>query len=226
MKRASRLFSDEQRQRIDAAVASAESKTSAELVPVVATMSGRYDRAEDIIGFWCSIAAVVITLPFLWTPESTTVGDWGAPTIALRICVLVIAMVLAFVFGVYLGSRTGWLRRLFTPTKEMRDDVDASARKVFFDQRIHHTNEGVGMLFYISLYERVATIIADQRVMERLGQPVLDQLCTQLTTGLRNGDYTDTLCSVLDQAGGHLQDVLPRDCNDRNELSDSLVTID
>ena len=50
MQRASELFNDEQRATIDQAVADAESKTSAEIVPVVATASGRYDRAEDIVG--------------------------------------------------------------------------------------------------------------------------------------------------------------------------------
>ena len=45
-------FSDEQRRAVAQAVAEAEGKTSAEIVPVVATASGRYDRAEDIVGLW------------------------------------------------------------------------------------------------------------------------------------------------------------------------------
>ncbi len=49
MKRASKLFDIEQRQRIEQAVVEAESKSSCEIVPVVATSSGRYDRPEDII---------------------------------------------------------------------------------------------------------------------------------------------------------------------------------
>ena len=52
MIKATRLITDADRQRINAAIADAELHTSAEIVPVVASASGRYDRAEDIAGLW------------------------------------------------------------------------------------------------------------------------------------------------------------------------------
>ena len=43
MQRASDLFTEEQRKQVEKAVVEAEAKTSCEVVPVVATASGRYD---------------------------------------------------------------------------------------------------------------------------------------------------------------------------------------
>ena len=50
MQRAANFFNAEQRQQITRAVAQAESGTSCEIVPVVATVSGRYARPEDMVG--------------------------------------------------------------------------------------------------------------------------------------------------------------------------------
>lgn len=225
MKRASQLFSNEQRRRIDEAVESAEVKTSAELVPVVATASGRYDRAEDIIGLWCSILAATATW-ILLPRGSDEPGSWGGTSLFWQILILVVGMLVAFIAGAVVGSRVGWLRRLFVPRSEMRDDVAARSREIFFDNRIHHTVRGTGVLIYVSLFEHMAAIIADQRIIEKLGQSVLDELCAELTEAMRHGHPADALCQVLASAGDRLAVALPRASEDANELADVLITID
>ena len=225
MQRASQLFTDEGRRRIDQAVAAAESKTSAELVPVVVTASGRYDRAEDIIGLWFGLV-VMIVLWLLLPRQSAEPGSWGGIPLLLEMLLLVAGVVLAFIGGAAAGSRVAWLRHLFTPRNEMRDDVAARAREIFFDNRVHHTAGGTGLLVYVSLFEHMAAIIADQVVLDKLGQTALDELCAQLTEGLHGGNPTDAICAVLQSAGQRLAAVLPRAEDDINELSDALVTLD
>ena len=68
MQRASELFTDKQKTRIRDAVASAEAGTSAEVVPVVATASGRYDRPEDVVGLWLGL--VCLGLAWWLLPEA------------------------------------------------------------------------------------------------------------------------------------------------------------
>lgn len=63
-------------------------------------------------------------------------------------------------------------------------------------------------------------------VLERLGQPTLDELCAEMTNGLHSGQPTDTFCLVLADAGQRLGAVLPRAEDDANELADALVTLD
>lgn len=225
MKPASRLFNDEQRERINMAVAKAESKTSAEIVPIVATASGRYDRPEDICGLWLGVVGLVVA--WLALPEAATEsGNWGAFPVWLKILCVAAAVVLGFIIGAVVASRVGWLRRLFTPRSQMREEVDATARQGFFDSRIHRTAGATGLLIYVSLYERMAAIIADQAIIDGLGQPALDELCRQLTNRLHTIGPTEALCETCLAAGERLATVLPRAQDDVNELPDALVTID
>ncbi len=225
MQKASQLFTDEQRQTIDQAVAEAESNTSAEIVPVVATASGRYDRAEDIVGLWLAIATAVVL--WLWLPGSSDeAGSWSGVSMVWSIAMLIVGIAAAFILGAVIGSKVGWLRRLFTSRREMSDDVNRRAREVFFDTRIHHTADATGLLLYVSLFEHMAAVIADQEVLEKLGQGALDELCAQLTKGLHAGHPTEAFCGALASAGQRLSAVLPRAEDDVNELADALVVLD
>lgn len=225
-RRASTLFSDEQRRRIEQAVADAESRTAAEIVPVVATASGRYDRAEDVVGLWLGLVAM--SLIWFWLPRAAPEpGAWGLRPPWADWLLLVGAMVGGFIAGAALGSYCSPLRRLFTPKRQMHDEVAAAARQAFFDARVHHTANRNGLLIYISLYERIATILADQVVTEKLGQPALDEMCSRLTADLRRGgDVTTALVAVTEDAGNRLAAALAAAPDDRNEIAASLVTLD
>lgn len=225
MQRASHFFSEDERQQIEQAVAAAEAQTSCEIVPVVATASGRYDRAEDIIGLWLGVlAAAAVWLTF---PRATAEpGSWDGTPFYLGLVTLVVAIVLAFLVGTVLGSRVGWLRRLFTPREQMLDEVTAQARQVFFDRRVHHTSGGTGLLIYVSLFEHVAVVLGDQQVLETLGQAALDQLCQQLTQDLHQGDPAAAICRTITQAGTQLATPLPKAAGDTNQLKDTLVLLD
>ena len=91
MQRASKLFNDAQRKQIDEAVAQAESGTSAEIVPVVASASGRYDRPEDIAGLWVGVIAMIFAYIFLPRP-SGLVGHWDDPLPWLHLLYLILVL--------------------------------------------------------------------------------------------------------------------------------------
>jgi putative membrane protein len=225
VQRAETLFTASDRAQINQAVAAAELKTSAEIVPAVAGSSGRYDRPEDIVGLWCALAALA-GVWFALPKEAIEPGSWGHMSDIAKLGWLIAAVVAGFLIGAVLGSRIGWLRRLFTPRQQMRDEVLLRARQVFFDHRVHHTAGSSGILIYVSLFERMAAVIGDQLVLEKLGQPVLDELCGQLTGHLRTRNPTSAICETVRAAGERLGPVLPRATNDVNELPDALVVID
>ena len=225
MKRASAWFTAEEKARIAEAVQEAESKTAAEIVPAVATASGRYDRAEDIAGLW--LGAILLVLAWLWMPwERTEHGSWDLSWAQFQLPVLLGALVLGFVAGAVLASRWGGLRMLFTSRQEMRDEVAARARQLFFDQRVHHTTGQTGILLFLSLYERSAAVIADAQTTEKLGQPVLDELCQDLTAAMRSGTPAAALVQVIRACGDRLATQLPHSEAQQNELSNALVLLD
>lgn len=229
MKRASDLIDAAARERVRAAVAAAEASTACELVPVVATASGRYDRAEDVCGLWLAcLAAVAVWLAW---PHAAAAGDWGTPPAWAGPVVLVAAVAAAFTLGAWLASRVGWVRRPFVPADQAADEVDAAAAKAFFDRRVHHTDGATGVLLFVSLYEHRAAVLADRAVTEALGEGFACEVCAVLTAGLRGegtgtGDPADALCGAIAEAARRLAPVLPRAADDRDELPDALVLLD
>lgn len=224
MRKASEIISAEQRSRIESAVSAAESRTCCEIVPVVATVSGRYDRAEDLVGLWCAVVGAVAA--FLMLPGHTDAGTWGGIPMWGQVMLLAIVILVSFVAGAAIAERLHGLRRLFTPRRHMTEEVNLRARELFFDRRIHHTTGASGLLIFVSLYERMAVVLGDRSVVETLGQTFCEDLCQRLTTGLRSDDVAAAICDTIHHAGTSLQSALPRTDHDVNELPDTLVLLD
>jgi putative membrane protein len=220
-----RLFTPADHQQVTRAVAAAELRTGAEIVPVVARASGRYDRPEDIVGLWTALLALAVTWCLL-PSERHEANSWGNIAPAWQLVALLLAVVVGFLCGAIFASRLDWLRRLFTPQLQMADEVTARAKQVFFDRSVRRTVAGSGVLIFVSLFERRAAILADQSVVDKLGQPALDDLCHQLTARLGAMSTTQALCEVIATAGEQLSTAVPRSAADVNELSDALVVLD
>lgn len=225
MPSASQLFNDAHRQRVNESVRLGESRTSAEIVPVVATTSGRYDRAEDLAGLWFGVLLMIPVVIFWPAPHQADAGSWGGSSPVWFIIRLVVAVVIGFIAGAVISSRVAWLRRLFTPRIQMTDEVNQAARGVFFDNRVHHTQGGGGVLIYVSLFEHVAVILADRHVIDTIGQPVIDELCSLLTRQLSAVGPIEAICETVQAVGQRLSIAMPRAKDDVNELPDALVTI-
>ena len=228
MLRASKCVDEEQRWQIAHAVTAAERKTSCEIIPALATASGRFDRPEDLVGLWLAVCAAVAVW-LLYPKPLHEIGAWGGASIYVGLSLLVGGMLAAFAIGAAAASRIGWLRRLCTPQAQLQQEVASRARELFFDQRVHHTQGASGLLIYVSLFERMAMVYADRAILEapELGQEFLDQLCEQLTQGLRQGESpAQAMCAVIETAGERLAGPLPRAHDDVNELADALVLID
>jgi len=223
--RATRLFTHEQRQTINRAVADAENRTAAEILPVVVGASGRYDRAEDIFGVVVAIIAFILTW-VLFQGEDPSAGGWEGPAIAVGWPTLAGVFVGGFIVGAVVASRIWTIRRWFTSREHMKDAVADKARAVFFDQSIHHTKAAGGVLVFVSLYEKLALVLADREALDALGEVGLNRLRDDLVSRLKRGDLTNAIAAVIHEAGDLLADGLPQTERDRNELPDALVLID
>ncbi len=224
MQKASEIINVEQRTRIESAVSAAESKTCCEIVPVVATVSGRYDRAEDLAGLWCAVVGAVVV--FLTFPGHTDAGSWGGIPMWGQAALLAIVMLLCFIAGAAIAGRLPGLRRLFTPQQQMHEEVNLRARQLFFDRRVHHTTGASGLLIFVSLYERMAVVLGDRSVVDALGSTFCEDLCQRLTTSLRSDDVAGAICDTIHRAATSLESALPRTEHDVNELPDALVLLD
>jgi len=217
-------FGKPEQAEITAAIAAAEKKTSAEIVPVIAEASGRYDRAEDVAGLWLGLILLAITWA-LYPPVEMAEGSWAAGHPVQQLVAFLLVTLIGFLIGASLASQFNGLRRLFTPADQMADEVWLKARAMFFDQRVHHTAGATGVMIYVSLFEHRAVIIADQKILDQLGQDRLNVLCNEMTSGFRTSGIIPSMKSTIDQLGEELGKVLPRETDDVNELSDALILL-
>jgi len=223
MRTASEFLTKEEQATVEAAVVAAEKKTSVEIVPVVATASGRYDRAEDIVGLWLGTILMVV-LWFLWPVVPVEVGDWGA-SLPLNYFGWLVALLGGFVVGAAIASRVGWLRRLVTSRNEMKEEVERRAREAFFDQRIHHTEGATGVLIYVSVYERLVRVLADDAVTKVLPEGEIAKICEGLTNTL-GSTPAEGMVAAIASLGEQLAGPLPRAEDDVDELANAVVVID
>ena len=223
MAKASTFLTPEQKSQIEKAVGEAESKTAAEIVPVIASASGRYDRGEDMAGLWLGVVALLIAWNYYPASDSDA-GTWGSGNGVIYL-VWIACLLIGFMIGAAVASRVGWMRGLFTSRREMRDEVQARARQVFFDQRVHRTGRATGLLVYVSLEEHMACLLADDATETALGPGALDELCAELVGGLR-ADPAGAIANTIEKAGERLAETLPIEDGDINEISDAVILID
>jgi len=106
MTNAGDILTDTDRQRIAEAITQLEAKSSAEVVCAVSTESGRYDRAESIVGLF--VALVVLGLAKLVFGELPTdsAAGWGDTVVqhGLAFGWQALAVVVGFVGGSLLAA--------------------------------------------------------------------------------------------------------------------------
>ena len=226
MKRARKFFTPAEREKINQAVVEAEKRTSGEIVPVVATASGRYDRAEDIGGLLLGLAALIAS----WVQFQRILpveGDWAqGQRLTLSLPWLVLIVAVGFIAGAALTGRVGWLRRLLVSEREMRQEVERAAWEAFGRFRVGRTAAGTGILLYVSLFERMVRVLGDGPIAAKLDQKTWDEIRDTIITGIRQRRATDTLCQTIIRCGELLSQHFPYRPGEVNELSDELRVMD
>ena len=221
MQYATHVFTAEEKRVIEAAIAQAEQGTSAEIVPVVATVSGRYDRAEDLFAFILTLAVLACLWP--WLGDGSAEG-WSGVGIGLP--GLVIILVLTFIAGAVLASRIPVLRLPFIHKREMQEEVERSALAAFQRCQVGRTAQATGVLIYVSLYERMVHVVGDDTISAVVPQAQWQTLCETILNRFRAGQYAAGMTDGIMQCGALLADRFPMEPGDMNEIANTLHLID
>ena len=65
-------------------------------MPVIATDSGRYDRAEDVVGLWLGLVSMAIVWGILQN-QSADEAQWGSTWSRFELPVLIATVVIGFI---------------------------------------------------------------------------------------------------------------------------------
>ncbi len=198
-------------ERIESAIADAESRTSGEIVPLLVRRSSTVGHVS-LVSFTLLLLCVFLSdLPALLT-------ELGGPYLAwLGACWLLAG-------GLALGaSRLDAVQRLLTPRIDQMQQVDLRAQIEFYELEMSQTQERTGILLLVSLMEHRAVVLADHSIAEKLDAKIWQELVDLMIQGVKRGDLAAGMTQAIQRCGELLSPHFPIADDDINELRDHLV---
>lgn len=197
-------FDKDATEAIARAVREIEKDTDAEIVIVIRGRSASYRQADYLGGAILALVGLLFVLfsPFvirpLWVPFD---------------------VVVLFVIGAFVCSRSRFLRRLLT-TKRFRANAGRTgAAAMFYEAGIANTQAENGLLVYVSLLEEQIEIIADRGILKAMPPLKWNTAIHELKQLARHCDPQQLIVSIKN-LGEVLAEHLPATGENPNELAD------
>jgi putative membrane protein len=207
-------FTPQQLERIKAAVKSAESKISGEVVPVFVEKSGFYTIANY------RGAMVLAALTFL----VVIVLDRYFPSVAVYDPMLIFTLVLlGGLVGALITHYVLPVKRLLLNQSHLDQATKTRAENAFLEEEVFNTSQRTGIMIFVSFFEREVIVMADKGISKVVDQKEWDKMVRSIIESVRNGKIVDGLETAIKQCGDLLLEkgfVISPD--DVNELNDDL----
>jgi len=206
--RAANFFTAAEKQTLEAATPSAESRTIGEIAVMVVDASSRYREAEVFGGITLgNITAFIVAVLFFH--ESIW---WYVPLTFL------------FFFPSWLLFRKMPVLKIHFANPARRDlAVQGRAVRAFYEKGLYRTAKNTGVLFFISILERKVWVLADQGIYEKITQARLNDIAKTVSEGIRQGRAAEALATAIREAGELLGEHFPMQDGDTNELPDAIM---
>lgn len=201
-------ISQEDHERIAKAVHSAEAKTSAEIVCVLANTSSHNTAMPIFIAAAVAFAAAWLFMAFT------------AMTVQ-RILSLQLVVFLVLLFSLSLPR----IRTVLLPRKTRRAIAHRVAMEQFMRRGLGQNKIRLGILIFVSLAERYARIIADDEIAGRVPQLEWQAAVDVLIAHMRDGRIADGFVAAIEQCGKELARHFPRTEGSRDRLPDRIHLI-
>jgi putative membrane protein len=219
--------------RIAAAIAAAESRTSGEIFCVLARRVSSY---RDVSLGWAAAAALILPLGLIplgfeaaWIPGFA--AGWEAAHLAARdvsigqaLGAYAVTQAVLFLI-VYLITRLPVVTRWVTPRAVRRARVRHAAVQQFLAHGLHVTEARTGVLIFAALADHQVEVVADEGIHARVDRSVWGDAAEVLAQGLKRGDPAAGFEAAVGRCGEVLADHFPPRAGNPNEVADRLVVI-
>jgi putative membrane protein len=221
-------LSDEDRQKVAAAVAAAEADSSGEIVTVATRISDPY---HDVALHWALVPLFAVLAWAAWRPTALVwwydflLGGWSPdPTQSQLLTLLMVFAALKFTVALLILK---WmpLRLFLTPAATKHRRVRRRAIAIFQAAASGRTTGRTGILIYLSLAERRAEIIADEAILKVTDDHTWGEAMTALITEVKQGRVGDGIAAAVQRVGAVLSEHFPRSAGDSNEIPDKLIEL-
>lgn len=208
------LFTPAEKERIEQAVLEAEARTSAEIIPCIIDVSGRYEVAVwRATAFTALLAMAVVLLvirfytgwglAWLHTP-------WGVAIVTLGGAAL----------GAAAASWIDPLRRYLAGTRYLDERVHQRAMQAFVEEEIFRTSGRTGILIFISLFEHRIEVLGDAGINSAVEPDDWAEIVRHMQASIREGRLADGLIEAIGMCGELLErSGLAVQAEDANELA-------
>ncbi len=220
-------LTDEDHERVSAAIAAAEMKSDGEIIAISADQSDAY---HDVGLHWAVLAMTAVLVFFAALPQ-LLVGsyDWWhgwstEPGLRELLTLLLFFALLKFLVVLFLLK---WrpLRMLLTPGSTKTRRVRRRAIMLFKTGAERRTIGRTGILIYLSLAEHRAEIVGDEAITKVTTPETLGEAMTVLLTDLKQGRPGDGIVAAIGIIGDVLAEHFPKSGEDTNEIPDKLIEL-
>ncbi len=202
------LISHADKDRISAAIAAVEQKTSGEIFCVIARQCGDY-RMVPLI--WAAGLALLLPLPLILLSPMPARWIYLAQVALFAIAALVLSI--------------PRIRFYIVPRRMMHGQAHAEAVRQFCAQGLHKTEGRTGVLIFASEAEHYAEIIADTGIHAKVKPLVWDDAVRALIDGIAAGRAADGFIGAIDRCGHVLAQHFPPGALNRDELPNRVIEI-
>lgn len=222
------FLTDDDRQRISAAVAEAESHTAGELVTILAERSDDYGDvafAWSVIVGLLALTALTIAPTFYLGAYEWLIGGWvheWSPRAVFAVALFVFAIKFGATWLLLLWRK---LRLWLTPGPIRNARVRARAVTCFKVGAERRTHGRTGILIYLSLAEHRAEIVADEAIAAKVPAEVWGDAMAAMLAELRQGRIADGMIVAVNHVAAVLAQHFPRHEGDVNELPDRVIEV-
>lgn len=203
------FLTDQEKQTISEAIREAESKTSGEIVTVIA---GAADDYFYIPTLWAGLLALLTPGVLLMLP------------IEVDILVIYTLQVLVFVFATMVFRWTP-LKIALIPKAVKYRRASRLAHAQFVQQGLHNTKERNGLLLFVAIAEHYVEIIADQGINDRVPKDTWSNIVADFVSYVKQHQIAKGFLTAIEQSGNLLQEQFPVEPVDKNELPNHLIEL-
>jgi len=211
-------FSDQDLQRIKAAVKDAENNISGEIVPVIVERSGQYMTAN----YKASIMGGALAFVLMIILDRYVIADYSN-TLFYDPVFIFFVVVLGGLLGGVLPNFVEGLKRLLVGQVQLDQVTRQRAETAFLEEEVFNTKHRTGIMIFISFFEHEVIVMADRGISKVVEQKQWDKIVADLVGQIRAGKIVEGLeagikrCGeILLEKGFHKAD------DDVNELRDDL----
>ncbi len=198
------LLNGESQKKLEDCIAEIEKNTSAEIVVAIARKSGQYRDVYYLSGIICALLslAVIIFLPFVVIHSYMIIPD----------------VVLFFLVGYFLARHYHGIIALLTSARRRNDQVRRAAHLAFMEEGVAATRNRTGILFYISLFERLVEIIPDLGIDGKIPRAEWNHIRHDLCEELNKKESLEKFLEHLCRGSQILREALPASGENPDEI--------